>query len=216
MRLNADSRPLNLVEALAFCALVGVFIWQLQPTYKYSWPIFPAWLIASFLLHKDTPKTVGWRADNLWSATKQSAVFFVPCILVLCIVGIFLGGLSRPTEHLLVPQRFFGYMSFCLLQQVGLNSYTTNRLLAGTDSPIRASLISGAIFGALHWPNPVLVPVTWFGGTAMSWLFARERNILPLAFFQGLLGTLIWWAFPVAWHHGMRVGPGFYSFHQRW
>jgi membrane protease YdiL (CAAX protease family) len=82
-------------------------------------------------------------------------------------------------------------------------------------SPIRASLISGAIFGALHWPNPVLIPITWFGGTVMSWLFARKRNILPLAFFQGLLGTLIWWAFPVAWHHGMRVGPGFYSFHQR-
>src|SRR6266403_5426308 len=62
----------------------------------------------------------------------------------------------------------------------------SNRLLAATKSPARASLISGTIFGALHWPNPVLVPITWIGGTVMSWLFARERNILPLTVFQAI------------------------------
>lgn len=192
-----------------------MYIWQLQSWNRNSWLLFPTWVFVSFFLHRDTPKTLGWTADNFWPATKQSALFFVPCILVLCTVGIILGGLHRSPEHLLVPKRFFGYMNFCLLQQVGLNSYVTNRLLAATKSPIRASLLAGAIFGALHWPNPVLAPLTWLGGTAMSWLFARERNILPLTFFQGILGTMIWWAFPIAWHHAMRVGPGFYSFHPR-
>jgi hypothetical protein len=46
----------------------------------------------------------------------------------------------------------------------------------------------------------------------MTWLFARERNIIPLAIGQAILGMLVWWAFPIAWHHGMRVGPGFYNF----
>jgi membrane protease YdiL (CAAX protease family) len=76
-----------------------------------------------------------------------------------------------------------------------------------------AALVAGVIFAALHWPNPVLLPLTLIGGTAMSWLFSRERNIIPLTVGQAILGTLVWWAFPVAWHHGMRVGPGFYSFH---
>jgi hypothetical protein len=214
MPIAAD-RSLNLVEALAFSAFVAIYIWLLQVRYKYFWLVFLVWLLTSFFLHKDTPKTLGWRADNLWFAGKQAAAFFVPCMLALCIIGILLGGLHRSSEHLLVPQKFFGYMSFCLLQQVGLNSYVTNRLLAATDSPMRAALLTGALFGALHWPNPVLVPVTWFGGTAMSWLFARQRNILPLAIFQDIVGTLVWWAFPVVWHHGMRVGPGFYSFHPR-
>jgi membrane protease YdiL (CAAX protease family) len=106
-------------------------------------------------------------------------------------------------------------MAFCLLQQVGLNSYLTNRLLGATNSAARASLLSGTIFAALHWPNPVLIPLTFIGGVAMAWLFARERNIIPLAVWQGILGTLVWWAFPVAWHHAMRVGPGFYAFHPR-
>src|SRR5580693_9195669 len=214
MLISAE-RSLNLVEALAFVTFFAIYFWLLQTGYRYFWLIFPAWLITSFFLHKDTPKTLGWRADNLWPAGKQAAAFFLPCILLLCIVGILLGGLHRSSEHLLVPQKFFGYMSFCLLQQVGLNSYVTNRLLSATDNPMRAALLIGALFGALHWPNPVLVPVTWFGGTVLSWLFARQRNILPLAIFQGIVGTLVWWAFPVIWHHGMRVGPGFYSFHPR-
>lgn len=210
------SRVLDLSEGLGFCAYVAWYIWQLQASYWFSWIVFPIWLIASFLIHKDTPKTLGWRADNLWSATKWSALILIPFMIGLCAVGLILGALHRPFHHLLVPKHFFGYMAFCLLQQVGLNSYLTNRFLGYTESPARVSLLAGVLFAALHWPNPVLVPLTFIGGATMSWLFARERNILPLAIGQGILGTLVWWAFPVAWHHAMRVGPGFYSFHQRW
>jgi len=212
---TAALRSLNLIEALAFSAYVGWYIWQLQTSTWSSWIVFPLWLAASFVLHRDTPKTLGWRADNFGNAVKRSAAVFVPFIIGLCFAGLVLGGLHRPFNHLLIPKHFLGYMAFCLLQQVGLNSYVTNRLFAATHSPLRASLIAGTIFAALHWPNPVLVPLTWIGGIAMSWLFARERNILPLALGQGILGALVWWAFPVAWHHAMRVGPGFYHFHPR-
>jgi hypothetical protein len=210
-----SSHAWNLIEAVAFSAFVGWYIWQLQTSDWASWIVFPAWLIASFLLHKDTPKTLGWRADNLWTAATRSALVFLPFILALFILGFLLGGLHRPFNHLLVPRHFFGYLAFCLLQQLGLNSYLTNRLLTATRSSVQASLLAGTIFAALHWPNPVLVPLTWIGGILMSWLFARERNILPLAVGQGILGTVVWWAFPVAWHHAMRVGPGFYHFHLR-
>ena len=46
----------------------------------------------------------------------------------------------------------------------------------------------------------------------MAWLFAKERNILLLALGQAILGALVWWAFPLAWHHSMRVGPGYGEF----
>jgi len=203
------------VEVLVFGGFVAWYIWQLQAVYFFAWLVFPVWLLASFLVHGDTPQTMGWRADNLWSATKRFALVFAPGIAGLFLAGILLGALHRPTHHLLVPKHFFGYMAFCLLQQVGLNSFLTNRLLATINSPAIASLLSATIFAALHCPNPVLIPLTFIGGTAMAWLFARERNIIPLAVGQGILGTLVWWAFPMAWHHGMRVGPGFYLFHPR-
>ena len=212
---TATLRSLNLIEALAFSAYVGWYIWQLQTSTWSSWIVFPVWLSASFLIHRDTPKTMGWRADNLWSATKRSAVIFAPGIAGLCLAGILLGAWHRPVSHLFMPKHFFGYMAFCLLQQVGLNSYLTNRLLGATGSPAPAALLAGTIFAALHWPNPVLIPLTFIGGAAMAWLFARDRNIIPLAIGQGILGTLVWWAFPVAWHHAMRVGPGYNHFHPR-
>lgn len=210
---NRVSRLLPLIEVFAFAGFIAWFIWQLQDSFRYAWLVFPVWLIASFLLNSDTPQTLGWRVDNLWSSTKRASMVFMPCALVIAFVGPLVGGEHHSLQHVLLPSRFFGYMFFCLLQQVGLSSLVTNRLLAATDSPMRVSFIAGLLFALLHWPNPVLVPLTFVGGALMAWLFAKERNILSLTVWQTILGSLIWWAFPIAWHHSMRVGPGFYRFH---
>ncbi len=204
-------RVLTFLEAVAFAAFIGMYIWRLQFTRANLWWLFLVWFAASFAIHRDSPKSLGWRADNLWSATRRCSPVFFAFILALLVAGLLLGALHRPPLHLL-PARFYGYLSFCLLQQVALNSYLTNRFLAATQNPVCASLLAGSLFAALHWPNPVLVPLTFIGGTVMAWLFAAERNILPLALGQAILGALVSWAFPLAWHHFMRVGPGFYSF----
>lgn len=204
-----------LVESLAFAGFVGTYIWKLQAVASWTWWVFVVWLLVSFAARRDTPKTIGWRADNLWRATKRAACFFVPSAMLICFAGLFLGMLHRMPTHFLQPKRFVGYLAFCLLQQVGLNSFLTNRLLAALEKPVPAALLSGVVFAALHWPNPVLVPLTFVGGVAMAWLFATERNILPLALGQAVLGALVWWAFPLSWHHSMRVGPGFGEYRPR-
>jgi hypothetical protein len=198
-----------LVEAVAFAGFIATYIWKLQVKAPWSWRVILVWLVASFLVRRDTPKSMGWRGDNLWSATKRAAWLFGGSSLLICFAGLFLGMTHRLPSHLIEPRRFGGYLAFCLLQQVGLNSFLTNRLLAAFEQVGPAALLAGVLFGALHWPNPVLVPLTFAGGTAMAWLFATERNILPLALGQALLGALVWWAFPLGWHHSMRVGPGF-------
>jgi len=202
----------NLLEALAFSAFVALYIWRMQEASPKSWLVFPIWLVLSFVLHRDTPKTLGWRADNLKGATRRGAPVFLFFVLAIGIAGLFLGALHRLPAHFLQPKRFAGYFAFCLLQQVGLQCITMNRLLQGFRSRETAAFTGGLLFGALHWPNPVLVPLTFIGGVVMCWLFARERNILPLVLGQALLGALVWWAFPLAWHHSMRVGPGYYAY----
>jgi hypothetical protein len=203
------------VEALAFAGFIGAFIWKFQVSAPWTWRVILVWLAVSFLARRDTPKTMGWRADNLWRATKRSAWFFGVSSLLLYFAGLFLGMAHRLPAHLIEPRRFGGYLAFCLLQQVGLNSFLTNRLLAAFEKPVPAALVAGVLFGALHWPNPVLVPLTFVGGVTMAWLFATERNILPLTVGQALLGALVWWAFPLAWHHSMRVGPGYGEYRAR-
>jgi Type II CAAX prenyl endopeptidase Rce1-like len=209
---QARIRYLTLLEAFFFAAFIGFYIWRLQWAHPDAWLVFPTWLTISFLIHGDTPKTMGWRADNLGEATRQGAIIFVLFVCAVCASGLFLGAFHRAPLHLTDRHRFIGYLAFCLLQQIALNSYLTNRFLSALNQPKLAAFLAGVVFAALHWPNPVLVPITFIGGIAMAWLFAKQRNILPLTLGQAILGGLIWWAFPLTWHHSMRVGPGYYTF----
>lgn len=217
-RMLPTERPriFSLVEGFVFSAFIAWYIWRLQFSHPLSWIVFPVWLVMSFVLHHDTPKTLGWRADNLGPATRQAAIVFGIGIVAICAIGICLGAIHRLPPHLLDARRFFGYFAFCLLQQIALNSYLMNRFLYAVESPWLAAILASIVFALLHWPNPVLVPLTLIGGFAMSSLFARQRNILPLTLGQAILGGLVWWAFPVAWHHSMRVGPGYYAFSNLW
>src|SRR6266700_3555325 len=75
---NKTVRVLPLVEVFGFAGFIAWFIWQLQDSYRYAWLVFPVWLIATFILNKDTPQTLGWRVDNLWSTTKRASMVFLP------------------------------------------------------------------------------------------------------------------------------------------
>ena len=204
-------RWFSLADVTLLPTFVLLFIWRLQFTARWTWMVFVVWLIASFLIHHDTPKTLGWRADNLWPATKQALICFGAMAAGLAVTGLALGVSRHLPPNLASWHRLWTYFAFCMLQQVVLNSLVQNRMLSLVKSEWTAAALTGAIFAACHWPNPVLVPLTFVAGTAMAWMFGRVRNIIPLAIGQAVLGSLVWWAFPVAWHHHLRVGPGYYD-----
>ncbi|MFZ0739852.1 MAG: CPBP family glutamic-type intramembrane protease [Candidatus Acidiferrales bacterium] len=207
---DSTKRALALLDVVGLPIYILVFIWRLQFSAPYSWVVFAVWLIVSFALHRDTPKTLGWRADNLGRATRNAAIALVVMALGLFVIGMILGRPLRVPHYLISVRRLWSYFAFCVLQEVALNSLLMNRIEFLVKRRWLAATLTGVIFAACHWPNPVLVPLTFIGGTVMAWLFAQERNIVPLAIMQMLLGTLAWWAFPVAWHHHLRVGPGYY------
>lgn len=217
-----NARPLrwlSLADVTLLPAFILWFIWQLQFTARETWVVFIIWLAFSFLLHRDTPKTLGWRADNLLPATKLAALVLGAMAVGLVAIGFALRATHgadftvspRLPPNLISWHRLWGYFAFCLLQQVALNSLVHNRMMSLLKNEWTSAALTGVIFAACHWPNPVLVPLTFFGGAAMAWLFGRHRNIIPLAVGQAILGSLIFWAFPIAWHHHLRVGPGFYG-----
>lgn len=202
---------LSLADVVFVPIFIGWFIWEGQFISPRAWVWAVAWLVASFVIHGDAPKSLGMRADNLWPATKQAAFVYGAFAIALFVMGVALRQPLHPPPNYRSFGRLWIYFAFCLVQQIALNSLLTNRLLSLLERRWLASLVAGAIFSALHWPNPVLVPLTLVAGIAMAWMFARERNILPLAAGQSLLGSLVWWAFPIAWHHMLRIGPGFYA-----
>src|SRR5512137_2305723 len=120
---------LTLADVTLLPAFVLLFIWRLQFYARWTWIIILVWVIASFLLHRDTPKTLGWRADNLWPATKQSLIVLGGMGLGLIFIGSVLGAPRQLPEHLLHWSRLEGYLAFCVMQQVALNSLFQNRML---------------------------------------------------------------------------------------
>lgn len=202
-------RWISAAELACFPISTLWFIWRLQFKAPWSWIVFLVWLGASFLVHGDTRKTLGWRVDNLWAATWPALVVFG----VLAAGMIPLALLLHAPRHVppVSARRFGAYCAFCFAQQVALNSFLQNRALSLIRREWAASLVTGALFASAHWPNPVLVPATFGVGALMAWLFARQRNIIPLAIGQAVLGSLAAWTFPAGWIHHLRVGPGYYG-----
>ncbi len=203
---------LALLDVTALPFVVEWIIWRAPPRTSNAWIVLPVWLVVSFLIHRDTPKTLGWRVDNFVPALRRATLVLAPMAVALVAIGFALGARVPTAPGAFAPRHFWNYFAFCLLQQVALNSLFSNRLLFLTQRTWVTASCAATIFAALHWPNPVLIPATFIAGIAMSWLFIRERNILPLAAWQMVLGLLVGWALPIAWHHALRVGPGYYTF----
>ena len=201
----------SLADVTLLPAFIMWFIWRLQFVAPRTWMLFAVWLAVSFILHRDTPKTLGWRTDNLWDATKQALVVFSVATAAILVAGLMFDAPRQLTSGPISARHVGAYFAFCIVQQVALNSLVHNRMLSLVSNEWAAAAATGAIFAACHWPNPVLVPLTFGGGAVMAWMFGRVRNIIPLAMGQAVMGLLMGWAFPETWHHHMRVGPGYYN-----
>src|SRR4029077_15622576 len=101
---------------------VALYMWRWQDASPKTWLVFPVWLLLSFALHRDTPKTIGWRGDKLKTSAWRAAPVFLIFSVAIVITGVALGALQRTPVHFVVPKRFAGYFAFCLLQQIGLQS----------------------------------------------------------------------------------------------
>jgi len=203
-------KRLAAAEIVIVFAAITIYIWRWQYVYP-DVPIYTlAFIIASFFVHRDSLQLLGMGSRGLVSTlrcTWQPTVAAAAGLILLCWI-------TGSWVHVNLTQAslngFGRYFAWCLFQQFGLQSFFSNRLAEFAGNPNRAAWLSAAIFAAFHLPNPVLIPVTFFGGYFLARLFLRERNILPLAFAQALIGILLSVALPANWHHGLRVGPGYY------
>jgi membrane protease YdiL (CAAX protease family) len=105
---------------------------------------------------------------------------------------------------------FAFYGAWCVVQQYLMESYFHCRLLSLSNNRHLTSAIVALMFGAGHLPNPILTVVTTVGGFALAEIFARHRNIFPLALAQTVGGFVVAVLSPASLIHNMRVGPGYW------
>jgi len=168
------------LEAAALFACALLYIWRWQHTHPRLWIAFLPVLAVSHLLHRDTLGGLGLGRINMGANARLA----LPIMLALYI-----------------PMVIFG-----------LASGRLQLLWPGPASALYflSSAVVALMFGAAHIPNPVLMVATTIAGFIFSEIFARYRNIWPLALAQTVGGFLVAALTPAWLIHNMRVGPGYF------
>jgi hypothetical protein len=204
--------PLATVSALEVALIftgILAYIWRWHHTFPHAWMPLWALILASHVLHRDTPRGLGLTCTGF----RASAQWVWPLGILLYLPLLFYGF----AHHRLAPLRptwqslllLLGYGSWCAFQQYLTQSYFNNRLMLVVRNRHVSSALVGIMFSATHIPNLILMIATLVAGVVFAEVFARYRNIWPLALVQAVGGILIATVAPDALIHHMRVGPGY-------
>jgi hypothetical protein len=204
--------PVTAFEVALMFTGILVYIWRWQHTHPLVWMVLLAMILVSHVLHQDTLRGLGLGRTGL----RASAQWVLPLAILLCLPVVFYGFarhtlvLLRPTWQSLVL--LLGYGSWCVIQQYLTQSYFHNRLMLVVRNRHVSSVLVGIMFSSTHLPNLILMIATFIAGTVFAEVFARYRNIWPLALAQAVGGLLLAAVAPDALIHHMRVGPGYFFY----
>jgi hypothetical protein len=214
---SSETKPsrqtLTAIEILIVYSCVLFHIWRWQFTHPRTWMLLWGAIILSHIAHRDSLRALGLTIAGL----RPSAEVILPLAAVVY-TPLLAYGFARHNLAFIAPGKstlfsFAGYAAWCAFQQYLAQSYFHHRLMSVIRNSHLSSLLVALMFGAAHIPNPILMVSTTLGGFLLSEVFARHRNIWPLALAQAVGGFLIAALSPASLIHNMRVGPGYLFYH---
>jgi hypothetical protein len=202
------------IEPAVFLALLHLYIWWVEPHAPWAarvagrvvLAVFP---IASSVLHRDGPRALGIRLDNLWPSLREAALATAGLsIAVLALGAVFRWPLRFELGSGVIVAL---YPFWAFYQQYALQALVYKRLSESVRFPRRSALLAALLFGMVHVPNPLLIGATTVAGYVWCRLYQREPNLFALTLSHAWISTLLEAQVPSAIHRGMRVGPGFWD-----
>lgn len=191
------------IEPFAFFLAVLGSIWLLWSVLPLACGLLMLWVITSWILHKQTPASLGLSATAFRQCAYQWRLMLMLQTLVVMLT----------TRQDLFSTRTLRsaalYFLWCLVQQTIYQSLIFGRLRVLFREDTRAAIASGLLFSLVHLPNPVLAPATLAWGVCSSLLFARCPSVIALAVEQVLLSAIGVAILPASLHHGFRIGPAY-------
>jgi len=188
---------------------IVTYIWRWQHTFPHTWMALWGFILVSHLLHRDTFRSLGLSLAGM----RANAQMVLPIALAFYIPLLAYGFARHALTYVPVNRHaaasLLGYGAWCAFQQYLAQSYFHNRLMEAVRSRHLSSLLVGIIFGSAHIPNPILMVATTLAGFIFAEIYARHRNIWPLALAQAVGGLLLAAVSPASLMHNMRVGPGY-------
>lgn len=198
------------VEAAVVYSLIVLFIWWIQLWFRPFVALLLGAVIASHVLHRETPTHLGFRLDNL----RACFVAYGPFVLLLVSAALAIGAVLhsfRPLPAGTELSILAGYCVWGLFQQYVLHGYFTNRLtrvIRGPASMWAVPLLAGVCFAGAHALNWYLMLVTFITGILSALIYVRSRNLFFLGIAHGVVGTVLFLVSPDSIAHHFMVGPG--------
>jgi len=208
-RVVASQRRLAAIEPAAVFALILAYIWALYGI-NTAWcvPILGV-IVFSHVLRHENARALGFQTSNL----RKSCLWLAPLLAILALAALAAGltfGTIRPIGMDDALGGMALYLPWGLLQQYILNGYFYNRMEALT-TPSRSSLITAALFAAVHSPNWFLMGVTLVAGYGATIIYRKYRNLYVLGIAHAVVGLLLFLVVPDSISHHLRVGPGWFG-----
>ena len=207
-------KPLHEV-AIVF-TLIMLIIWLGEVILLPAWPLAlpTAFLLLNYWRNNSD------RFKNLWKPDREIRHYMLPLFtsLVFWRLITLIGEIYNPKlfDQPQFLQKFvisvLFYLGNALWQQILVNGYFLPRLEEGFQNERKAIFTLGLLFGLVHIPNPVLVPVTMVGGMLSAYFFKRTENIYILVIAHSILAVSVMYFLPHSWHHHLTIGPGFYLY----
>ena len=72
-----------------------------------------------------------------------------------------------------------------------MQTFFTRRIETFMDNPITIAAASATLFSLIHFPNPVLMVLTWVGGFYWTYSFLNSPNLYALALSHGWLAVML-------------------------
>ena len=218
-RCGAALRRRTAMELLALVVLTGLYLylWPQRPwEVDTGLAIFALGLVV--VLARDTNERIWGRPDasvpaRMRRSTVTMAQFTLPILLAFGLLGAW-DAYSVRQEWRDLHGRLFAlrvlptlllYVPWALLQQTLFQVYLLGRLRVLVPSAPRAvrAGLNGLLYGAVHWPEWDVMAITIAGGLVWSYVYERDRSLLPIAVSHAVLGTAYF-----AWvRHGHVVRP---------
>ncbi|MGW8209290.1 MAG: CPBP family glutamic-type intramembrane protease, partial [Syntrophobacteria bacterium] len=175
------------IDGLLALFALSLILWNARFTKNFVWVQFPP---------KDDLRTRVRRSYTL------AATFTILAILAFAAIGLTLGyrefgweGAWTRLSNWHLPVVFLLYLPWALLQQFLFQFYLLGRLLTLLPSPV-AVFAAGMAYSLVHLPEVGVALATAPAGIFWTFLYRRDRVLLPLGLSHALLGsTFYYWVY---------------------
>jgi membrane protease YdiL (CAAX protease family) len=102
--------------------------------------------------------------------------------------------------------RFLLLPLWALFQQYLLNGFINRRAQLALGKGTKSILLVAIVFSLLHFPNPLLILLTFVGGIIWAAVYQRQPNLFALALSHALSSIALAFTISPKWLEGLRVG----------